>query len=191
MTQNFVKKIDIRVLTRGVGTLDPHQVSSQDTHIRLVAKGGFPCVLVVRKCVPFCHLPLLGDTEVSPIDCHETVVEDIPLFLTVKVDLRGGGGGDGGGGDVRRQWQTTTVDGGWQQCQVDGDDISWRWWPSDAVAIGNKINEQMQKNKEDSNQLGYGLNEGPYPFAVGLRVDGIRQTRRQPSNPSPAWGILS
>jgi hypothetical protein len=34
----------------------------------------------------FC-LPLLGVTEVSPIDSHKTVIEDVPLFLTVDVDL--------------------------------------------------------------------------------------------------------
>ncbi len=56
----------------------------QDTHAQLVAEGGFPHILVGRECVPFCCRPLLGNTEVSPIDCHETVVEDIPLFLTVK-----------------------------------------------------------------------------------------------------------
>ncbi len=59
----------------------------QDTHTQLIAEGRFPCILVGPKCAPFCCCPLLGDTEVSPIDCHETVVEEIPLFLTVGVIL--------------------------------------------------------------------------------------------------------
>ena len=70
----------------------------QDTHAQLVAEGGFPRILVGCECVPFSRRPLLGDTEVSPNDCHETVVEDIPLFLTIKEDLREA---TGGGGDVR------------------------------------------------------------------------------------------
>jgi hypothetical protein len=45
----------------------------------------------------------LGDTEVSPINCHETVVEDIPLFLTIKEDLRAGG--QGGAGVWGRVWK--------------------------------------------------------------------------------------
>jgi hypothetical protein len=40
------------------------------------------------KCVPFCSHHLLMDTEVSPINCHETVIEDIPRFLTVEVNLQ-------------------------------------------------------------------------------------------------------
>ncbi len=82
-------------LPAGLGTLDSHQVPP--THAQLVAEGRFPRVLVGCKCIPFCHHPLLWDKEVSPIDCHETVVVDIPLFLTFKVNLRlrvrrGGGG---------------------------------------------------------------------------------------------------
>ncbi len=53
-----------------------------------------------RECITFCCYPLLGDTEVSSIDCHETVVEDIPLFLIIEYDLRDAAGGGGGG--VRR-----------------------------------------------------------------------------------------
>ncbi len=97
MTEHFVEYFNISALTRGVGTLDPHQVPPQDTHAHLIAEGGLPGVLVGCECIPFCRRPLLGDTEVSPIDCHETVVEDISLFLTVEVDLwfrvrRGGRG---------------------------------------------------------------------------------------------------
>ncbi len=58
-----------------------------DQNFVLQREGGFPRILVGRECDPFCCRPLLGDTEVGPINCHETDVEDIPLFLTVKVDL--------------------------------------------------------------------------------------------------------
>ncbi len=96
MTQYFVKYLDISVLTHGVGTLDPHQVPPQDTHAQLVAEGGFPHIFVGCKCVPFCCRHLLGDTEVSPINCHETVIEDIPPFLTVKANMRLRGRGGAG-----------------------------------------------------------------------------------------------
>ncbi len=95
MTQNFVEYFNIGVLTCGVGTLDPHQVPPQDTHAQLAAEGGLPGILAGRKCVPFCHHPLLGDTEVSPINCHKTVIEDIPPFFIIEEDLWvavGGGG---------------------------------------------------------------------------------------------------
>ncbi len=97
MMQYFVENFSISELTRGVWTLDPHQVTPQDTHAQLVAEGGFPCILVGCKCIPFCCRPLLGDTEVSPIDCNETVFEDAPLYLTVEEDLRLGRRGEPGG----------------------------------------------------------------------------------------------
>jgi hypothetical protein len=59
----------------------------QYTHAQLVAEGGLPCILVGCECIPFCCRPLLGDTEVSLIGCHETVIEETPLFSTVKKDL--------------------------------------------------------------------------------------------------------
>ncbi len=81
MTQYYVEKNYISELTCWVWTLDPHQVTPQNTHAQLVAEGGFPCILVGCKCVPFCCRPLLGDMEVSLISCHETVVENIPPFF--------------------------------------------------------------------------------------------------------------
>ncbi len=93
MMQDFVKYFYISVLTRWVETLDPHQVPPQDTHAQLVADGRFPSILVGCKSIPFCCCPLLGDTEVSPIDCHETVIEDIPLFFYCQSQSAGCGGG--------------------------------------------------------------------------------------------------
>ncbi len=95
MTQHFVQYLNISELTCWVWTLDPHQVTPQDTNAQLVVESRFPCILVGCKCVPFCCRPLLGETEVSPINCHKTVVEDIPHFLIIEEDLWdvvGGGG---------------------------------------------------------------------------------------------------
>ncbi len=80
LMQNFVKYFDINVLTHRVGTLDPHQVSPQDTHAQVVAEGGFPRIFVGLECIPFYRRPLLGDMEVSPINCHETVLRTSPFF---------------------------------------------------------------------------------------------------------------
>ncbi len=51
MTQHFVEYFNISELTRWVWTLDPHQVTPQDTHAQLIAEGGFPSVLVGRECI--------------------------------------------------------------------------------------------------------------------------------------------
>ncbi len=72
---------------------------------------------------------------------------------------------------------------------VEGDDLSWRRWPLDAVAIDNKVNKQVKKIKQTHhhiNQLGYGLDEGPYPFTVGLWVNG--PGRR--ANNGATWALL-
>jgi hypothetical protein len=95
MTQHFVEHFNFSEVTCWVWTLDSHQVIPQDTHAQLVAEDEFPCVLVGRKCVPFCCRPLLGGTKVSPINCHKTVVENIPLFLIIEEDLRVAEGGGG------------------------------------------------------------------------------------------------
>ncbi len=80
MMQYFVENFNINELNHGVWTLDPHQVTPQDSHAQLVADGRFPRIPVVHECIPFCCHPLLGDMEVSPMNYHETGVEDIPLF---------------------------------------------------------------------------------------------------------------
>jgi hypothetical protein len=85
--QNLIKYFDVSVLTSGAGAMDPHQVLPQDTKAELVAKGRLAVVLVGCKGVPLCCYYLLQDAEVDPINCHETVVEDIAFLSTVKVDL--------------------------------------------------------------------------------------------------------
>ena len=82
------KNSNVVILTRWVWALDPYQVPFKDGDPQLVAEGGFPRVLVGPKGVSLNRVSLLGDVEVSPVDCHKTVVADVPVFSTFEVDLR-------------------------------------------------------------------------------------------------------
>ena len=98
IAEDLVKYSNVGKLTRGVWALDSYQVPPKDTNPQLVAEGGLPRVLVGPEGVSRRRGSLLGDTEVRPVDCHKTVVEDVPLFSTFELDLwrrrrrRGGGG---------------------------------------------------------------------------------------------------
>ncbi len=61
MPSNFAENFDTCELTSRVGTLDPHQVPSEDVNAHLVAQqGGLHCLLVV--CGVGCEdVPLLWD----------------------------------------------------------------------------------------------------------------------------------
>ena len=87
VAQDLVEDLDVRPVAGGVGALDPHQVPPQDRDAQLVSQGGLPGVLVGPEWVSLNRQSLLGDTEVRPIDCHETVVADVPFFSTFEVDL--------------------------------------------------------------------------------------------------------
>ncbi len=50
-------------------------------------EGRLAIALVGHKGIPLCCYSLLRDVEVNPIDCHETVIENITFLLTVRVNL--------------------------------------------------------------------------------------------------------
>ena len=85
--QHFIKNCNIIMLTSGVETLDPHLIPSQNTDTQLISESGLPSLLVGSKRVPLCCHPLLWNVEVCPINCHETVIEDVIFFLTIEVNL--------------------------------------------------------------------------------------------------------
>jgi hypothetical protein len=62
MPSNFAGNYDICELTSRIGTLDPHQIPSEDANAHLVAQqGGLHCVLVVCD-VGLDNVPLLWDS---------------------------------------------------------------------------------------------------------------------------------
>jgi hypothetical protein len=70
MPSNFAENVNICELTSRVGTLDPHQIPSEDVNAHLVAQqGGLHCVLVVcgvgRKDVPLLWDSLLWGMQKS------------------------------------------------------------------------------------------------------------------------------
>ncbi len=85
--QNHIKDFDVGVLTSRFGALDSHQILPQDTDAQLVAEGGLAIVLVGYEGISLCCYSLFWDAAVNPINSHETVIENIALLLTVKVDL--------------------------------------------------------------------------------------------------------
>ncbi len=65
MMQHFVEYFNIRELTLWVWTLDPHQVTPQDTHTQLVVEGGFPPsevqskMIIMGHQISSCHVPVV------------------------------------------------------------------------------------------------------------------------------------
>ncbi len=66
--EDFVENFNVGIVTGMVGTLDPHQVPHGDVEAQLVAQGDFPA---------FHRKSLLGDSKVSPVDCHCAVIAHI------------------------------------------------------------------------------------------------------------------
>jgi len=100
--------------------------------------------------------PFLWDAEVGSIDCHEAVIAHVMIETALEVDLRVGAMGDEDGSEARRQQ--------WQQQRQR----------TTSTAVAAAIKELIiiiLKTHHHVNELGNGLNEGPYPFPVGLRVN--------------------
>jgi hypothetical protein len=88
MAQNLLRDFHAGVLSSGIVALDPLEVPPQDADAHQpVEEGGLAVVLLGCKCIPLCCYSLLPDAEVNPIDCQETVVEDITFLSTVKVNV--------------------------------------------------------------------------------------------------------
>ncbi len=60
--------LDVGPCPGRVRALDPHQVAHQNVNAQLVAKGRLPRILVGPERVALRCSPLLGDTEVRPIN---------------------------------------------------------------------------------------------------------------------------
>ena len=89
LRKTLLKKFNVSILTRRVGTLDPHQVPREDVDAQLVAKSGLPRVLVGRKGVPLLCKSLLWDSEVGAIDVHcAAVAHIVGTKPALKDDLR-------------------------------------------------------------------------------------------------------
>ncbi len=66
--KDLVEDLDVGELSGWIGTLDPHQVPTQNTYPGLVPEGGLARILVGGKPVACGCLPCLRDPKICPID---------------------------------------------------------------------------------------------------------------------------
>ncbi len=66
--KDLVENLDVSELFGWIGTLDPHQVPTQNTHSYLVPEGRLECILVRGKPVASGCLLCLQDMKIGPID---------------------------------------------------------------------------------------------------------------------------
>jgi hypothetical protein len=87
MDKCLSKNIYVGILTRWIGSLDPHQIPLKYVDTKLVPKSAFPCKLVQGKRVAFLSWALLGDVAVSAIDAHKAIVVASALFPVLENNL--------------------------------------------------------------------------------------------------------
>ncbi len=101
LPKDLVEDLEVTELPGWIGTLDPHQVPTQNTYPDLVSEGRLARVLVGGKPVAGGCLPCLGDPKIRPIDRHEAFIAYVVVLALFKVHLqwRGEGGEAGHGGE--------------------------------------------------------------------------------------------
>ena len=87
MSQAVTKDSDVRILTRWIGSLYPHQISLHNINSKLVSKSAFPVELVRGKRVALYSRALLGNSAVCSVDRQQTVVETPTPLPILKYDL--------------------------------------------------------------------------------------------------------
>ncbi len=68
LPKDIVEDLDVGELPGWIGTLDPHQVPTQNTYPNLIPEGGLARALVGSKPVAGGCLPCLRDPKIRPID---------------------------------------------------------------------------------------------------------------------------
>jgi hypothetical protein len=87
MDKCLLKNIYVGILTRWIGSLDPHQIPLKYVDIKLVPKSAFPCKLVRGKRVALLSRALLRDAAVGAIDAHKAIVVAAALFPVLENNL--------------------------------------------------------------------------------------------------------
>ncbi len=82
MAEDAVEDLDVRILTRRVGSLNPHQIASKYVDAELISERRLASIFVGCKGIPPCGSTLLRDPEVRTIYSHGTVVAHIVSPLT-------------------------------------------------------------------------------------------------------------
>jgi hypothetical protein len=176
MMQNFVEYFDIHELTRGVGTLDPHQVPPQDTHAQLVVEGGFPCIFVDVNQFPFVAAPFWGTQKLVPSTVIRQSLRISPFFQLSKL-ICGEEAAVAGGVDEVRQRR-------WTAMASAGRGGHWTLLPLITTSI-NKC-KKIKQPYHYVDQPRDGLDVGLDPFAMGFLTNGAG---RRTSDRAP-WALL-
>ena len=87
MAQAVAKDSDVRILTRWIGSLNPHQIPLNNVNPKLVSKSAFPIELVRGIWVALSSRALLGNSAVCSVDRQQTVVETPTPLPILKYDL--------------------------------------------------------------------------------------------------------
>ena len=77
----------VGILTRWIGSLDPHQIPLKYVDTKLVQKSAFPCKLVRGKRAALLSRALLRDAAVGAIDAHKAMVVPAALFPDLENNL--------------------------------------------------------------------------------------------------------
>jgi hypothetical protein len=77
----------VGILTRWIGSLNPHKIPLKYVNTKLVPKSAFPCKLVRGKRAALLSRALLRDAAVGAIDAHKAMVVPAALFPDLKNNL--------------------------------------------------------------------------------------------------------
>ena len=87
MSQATAKKIDVRILTSSIGSINLHNISVKNIHPNLIPQSTFPFKLEQRKRVSWDGWTLLWDAYISAIYTDEAVVQTATIFPAFKNNL--------------------------------------------------------------------------------------------------------
>ncbi len=87
MDKCLSKNMNVGILTRWIGSLDPHQIPLKYVNTKLVPKSAFPCKLVRGKRAALLSRALLRDAAVGAIDAHKAMVVPAALFPDLENNL--------------------------------------------------------------------------------------------------------
>jgi hypothetical protein len=87
MCQAKAKFFDIRILTSGERSVNPHNISGKNIHPNLVPQSTFTFKLVRRKLVSWDGWSLLRDAHVSAIHTNEAVIPTATIFPAFEINL--------------------------------------------------------------------------------------------------------
>ena len=88
--QAIVEYCYIIPLACGIWAFNPYQMAGPDADAELIPECRLTSILVRCVDIAFCGSSFLIDTEVSTVDAHQTVIQDVVILPLFKINLRFG-----------------------------------------------------------------------------------------------------